>query len=301
MNALTGAMRALKENAAFLTVATAIGGVLFVIFALISAPYYTASTTLVASSAIAQSDQTNSALSTLSSLTGAMGTSKELSPFERLQIILKSAGLAKALLNDERAREILFPDRWNSETHSWSAPSGLLTEMQSLLGWGETAEPDSVTASAVLKNHLGMTLDTMTGSVRLTFTARNRDEALYMLRLVLQQADDIVRHDYLVVAQGYTDYILKLLPSVDNVVSRSALTDQMSRYQETVVMARVNLPFAQLAIDPPFVPMKPSGPQLLSYLMTGLIVGFACGIFYLLIRPSLISRLGRMGYVAFPA
>lgn len=307
LNAFMGAVRALKRNAAVLAVTTVMGGVLFVLIALISTPYFTASTILVASSAVAESSQTNSALSTLSSLSSLAGvtatatTTKELSPFERLQLVLKSAGLAEAVLTDEKAREILFPGRWDSISRSWSEPSGPLNEVRSLLGLGDPAEPDSVTAATALAYHLGMSVDTISGSVRLTFTAEDRDAALYMLRLVLQKADDIVRQDYLVVAQGYTDYILKLLPTVDNVVSHSALTDLMSRYQETVITARVNLPFAELAIDPPNVPMRRSGPQPLIYLLVGFIAGFAVGIVYILIRPLLPSRLGWVGSPSFSA
>ena len=302
LNALSSVVQGLKKNAGILLIASMIGGILFVIVALVSAPYYTATTTLVASSAVAQSGQTNSTLNTLSSLTGAMsGVTKELSPFERLQLVLKSTGMAKAVLSDEKAREILFPDRWDPVSHTWSEPSGILARIKSLIGRGESAEPDSITAARALEKHLSLSTDATDGSVRLTFTARDRDAALFMLRLVLEKADDIVRRDYLVVAQGYTDYILKLLPTVDNVVSRSALTDQMSRYQETVVMAHVNLPFAELAIDPPTVPLQRSGPMPLIYLSIGMAFGFVSGIVYLLIRPRFLRDRDRVGGMGFPA
>jgi uncharacterized protein involved in exopolysaccharide biosynthesis len=261
----------------------ALGGLLGGVLAVVLPPYYTAESSLVASSAVVEGDK-SSALSALSSL-ASTNTSKELTPFDRLQIVLGSAGFAKSLLDDQTARSVLFPDRWDARAKRWNEPRGLEATVDHLLGTEQSAEPDENRALAALNRHLRLTPDTANGVVRIAFTAKTRDAALYMLTLTIKRADDIVRRDYLQVARSYSRYISDQLNTITNVPSRQVLTDQWNKYQETVVMASVGLPFAELAIDPPHVPTSRSGPSVLLYSLLGGVLGAIAALMFAVFFP----------------
>lgn len=251
-----------------------VGGLVGLGLSLTIPAYYRATTSLVASSAVAETSPTSSALSTLSSLAGgANNPSKELSPFERLQIVLESAGLAESLLDDETARSVLFPQRWDKTAHKWVIRPDIISVLKQTVGLISPGKPDGSVAIAALKKHLSISKDASTGVTELSFVAKDRSAALFMLNLVLKRADDIVRRDYLRVADSYSGYIIKQLPEITNVASRQVLMEQLGKYQQTVVMARVDLPFAELAIDPPHVPVRPAGPSALIYSIVGILAG----------------------------
>jgi uncharacterized protein involved in exopolysaccharide biosynthesis len=275
-----------------LIVGMAAGCFLGGLLALVLPPYYTAESSLVASKAVVEGDK-SSALSALSSLAGSDNTSKELTPFDRLQIVLRSAGFAKSLLDDETARSVLFPHRWDARAKRWDEPRGPVAAIERLVGLEGTAEPDENTALAALNRHLHISPDASNGVVQIAFTAETRDAALYMLKLTIRRADGIVRRDYLQVAQSYSKYISDQLNNITNVPSRQVLMDQWDKYQETVVMASVGLPFAELAIDPPHVPTSRSGPSVPMYSLLGIPLGALVALMFSLFFPQWSWKVGQ--------
>ncbi len=257
----------------------ALGGFAYL---LIAPPYYEATSALVATEAFPHSTGQGGSLDSLASLAGVTTSTKPLDPFQKFQNVLTSVRLGDQLLRDDRAKSILFPHRWNATTKSWGPPEGpvawIAGGFNAALGRPAWTAPDGAVAAETLQRKLTVAPSAKGGVVQVSYRSRNPADALYMLSMVENTADRLIRQDYLKVAEGYANYINRQAPDVTNFAPRSTLMSIMADYQQVMIMARANLPFAASPLDPPSVPVSPSGPSAIIALLAGALVGLLLGM-----------------------
>ena len=235
-------------------------------------PYYIASATIVpAAGPIEHQSSVGGGLGALVAIGSSLGQ-PQLSPFETFRIVLKSRALANAVLRDKRLAGILDPRGilWKKSN------KGLLNLESMKKGRATLKKPNAFQALGELKSRILVKSDS-DGTLTITFRASSSSDAQYALQTIMENADSLVRREYLENATAYLSYVRQQLADMENIDLRSALIRLSLGYERTLVMGKVGLPFSYSVIDPPRAPISPSGPSRLIFMVSGSILGFLVG------------------------
>jgi len=243
----------------------------FVIF-LIWPRSYTASATLVPGSSLGSTESSGNAGSALSALAGrSLLSSSTVSPFDMYISILDSKRLANRLAEKDSFLQIIFWPRWDSVNNRWKpANSGRLHAIGSfvkpIFGLVQKDHPDADDLAPFLSKHLVIatkesTTSPLSSITRVSFEFGDPQLTQQLLRIILTEADSILRANRRDDVRSRIAYLNKALQTTALADQHEALTNILSAQEEEYTVLEADKFYAITLLDPPNVSPVPSSPS----------------------------------------
>ena len=276
-------------------VIVAVTSVLAIVYALIlSEPVY------VAKAMIGPVDSGGNAGSgakqALSALAGIDLGSIGSGGFNKFTEVLGSAQLADRLQKKYNVMPLFFGG-WNSQTRSWTPPSGPIADAKNAVkvALGRPSwKPPTVSDLSDQLNGI-LTTDRVAGSSPLdlknqitivTLKYKDPEIARQLLTEILLEADAICRDDQLRNSSSRITYLTRLMNETQEVTLRDGLRQLLINEEQTFVSLSANKYYSVDMIDPPNVSSIPVGMPASKKILIGIFAGFVLSIalVYLLLR-----------------
>lgn len=211
-----------------------------------------------------------------------VGTSSGFTTIDRLRILFGSHRFAQHLQQKLGMMQRLFAGSWDMENKRWRVPNGWRFEIDqkikrffNLSTWRQL---DTHTLAQHLNGAIVMTPIRDTGIRRISYRNSNPDLALYILRTVYNEADDMLRADDQIIAVQRKEYIqgrLAIEPLEEN---QKVLLGMLAGVEQSLMFLDNDLPYAARVLEPPKVSSSPVYPQMTSVFAPPIIISLSLGV-----------------------
>jgi len=236
----------------------------------------------------------NGTLGLLSAAAGANLGGLNSGNFEKYKALLQSTRLAADLAQKRGALQIVFSRSWDSENKTWRRPTPIVSVIRDVLGvpWSPPTEVDlakwlssnfSLESSANGADGLAA-LRSQIYAVSLKF--KNKQQAVELLTFILNDADDIARHDQLANTSNRVVYLQNAIKKTTDVNLLESLRNLLLDQERTLMTLKTDKFYSFDLIDPPDE-APPSGLAMpIKVLLIAIVFGIAlyAAIVFLLLR-----------------
>ena len=256
-------------------------------------PTYRASMVVAPTSAGGEglSGRISSILPTFQSLGLSLGGSQEASNFDRLKLVMGSVTLARHLQDKFGLLQRIHEDIWREDSRSWAGPDGTLFEWEqgvlSFLNLGTWQAPSVESLARSLRSGIEFELSQDSGFVEIGYAHPDRDFALWLLRTVYEEADDMLRRQDHVANSERKSYLGEKLAESTVVEMRQALATLLLQEEQTSMMLTADLPYAARVIEPAYVSRFPLTPSVLIEAVLPIALLVTVGIVLIVMRTLL--------------
>lgn len=227
--------------------------------------------------------------SPLASLAGR-GLGGPAQPIDIFMELLRTPDLAERLQKKDQLLQVIFAKRWDAKTSRWIDEAGALANLKRLvrvvLNLPDRRDPDVVALADYIDDHLTITPVQTTGLYRLSFRGVDSAQTLWILKVVTQEADQMLREQEEARLKEYVVYLLKTIDTTSNVVQRQALTDLLLDQERELMVAKSGLAYAADVIEAPYLEARLSGLNPVLLVLGAGVVGFSIGFVYSRYRSS---------------
>lgn len=190
--------------------------------------------------------------------------------------------VVERLAGKSRLLEILYPRDWNPQAQDWYPPGPSLigwvrSSLKNFLGVPVWVKPNSSQISDRLKEVLKLSADVTTGYWTITVTRSSRKDALELLQILHQEADEIVRERDRELAESHIEYIRNKLQTVQISEHRSNLTQLLMMEEQKLILSSSNSDYAAMLLSPPSASDLPSAPKIVRSVAVFIVLGILLG------------------------
>lgn len=217
----------------------------------IATPKYTASVVLVPSAnRIGVPESKLGSLAGLANIAGGkLGGADKTTNIDRFRFLLTSIRLAKYQMQTRSILQVLYPERWDAKQKAWRPPSGplqfIVGNIKKTFSFPAWQKPDEFLVVRTYKSNLTQSDVGETSLLKLSYTDANPRRAIWVLKSIVADVDNIVRSDALMRAQEQASYLRNRLKSESLLEYRGTLLTLLSEQEQTLMLANSNLPFTQ--------------------------------------------------------
>lgn len=271
-----------------LIVGCLLGLSLAVIGALSLSPKFEAKMTVSSSpSALGSDTGTGGVGSGLASLAGFnLSASAQVTPFQEFILTLHSAQLAQRLSANSTFMKMAFPSSWDSERQQWRKRPGHFDAINSFFGFHNDQRVGVDDIQAVLQHNLKVETEKDSSAVVLSYRSQSPSVSFSILKIVTDEADQIVRKASFARSSEQARFITERLSRITNADHRQVLVTLLSEYERKALLSQSELPFAIKIIDPPFAPLNPISPRPITLLIAGGIAGILASSLIIIARDA---------------
>lgn len=219
----------------------------------------------------------------------------EISPFYRLQMVLKSVLLAERLQERYGLLQRVYGDSWDFEAGEWKRPSGEDFERdqrrRAMLRQNLWAPPNLETLAEYVGGKLQ--IEPVAGGGFQTVTVRDPDPefALWLVNTVYFEADGLLREQDRRDSEERRAYITRELAAATNVQVQDALRGMLANeFNKTLTLAS-NLPYAAKITEPARILNRRTEPNLRTFF--GFPIAGMAGVGFFLITLIAVFRRER--------
>lgn len=238
------------------------------------------------------------------------GSSNNSDDFNEYLQLLTSTKLANVLIQKDHILQILYYEKWDENKHSWKKGNrNYIAIIKEKIGVPTKETPDvddvvsflerslSVEPSTTNKKSKASSLISGSSYQTVTLKYKNHDTAVYLLNLILAEADNIIRGDLHDNVCSRLRYLNKL--TADEVLTdkREALISVISGQEQLKMMLEVDPRFAISLIIPPYASLMPVSHGLSYYVALSIGLSFliwVCLVSFILYKKDIFSSQVRV-------
>jgi hypothetical protein len=229
-------------------------------------PVYVAVMTVLPSSGGSKVSQVGGAGAAVLTTLGLSLGSRDPLTFGRLRVVLGSISLADRLQTKHQLMQTVFRSSWDEEKAVWIAPSGEEFERRERINRFFRRNPWAEPNLERLARYVGTAIDIQqsrgTQFYRISVTSGDPQFALDLLKLVYQEADDLLREQDKIEAERRRQYINTQLERETRTVTLNALRGLLSREEQTRMLLEIDLPYVARIIEPARVSSSATEPSV---------------------------------------
>ncbi|TSD86212.1 hypothetical protein FFK22_023430 [Mycobacterium sp. KBS0706] len=200
--------------------------------------------------------------------------------FDRFMQTLASTTLSERLLQDPEFLQAFFANEWDPETRSWRPPGGPVAWVKSQVakatGLPPYIPPNADRIRDAIQDNLNMKSGVASNAQVVTYDHTNPQAALYVLRTVIADNDQVNREQIANQISSLISRINALLSSTTDLTMRDTLIPLLVEQRRRQLAVQGDTPFAIDVIDPPSVSVAPTSPKpLLLLVVIGVFAIFA--------------------------
>lgn len=207
--------------------------------------------------------------------------------FTKYSSVLESYQLAAAVMKHDEVKPILFGPSWVPKTRSWTRPTGLVFEikdfLKGILGMPQWAPPTAYTVHDKLSSLMVLTPDKMKGYLTISVRGNTPAEALLLLKVIYQEADELLRQATKQRSEGRIKYLNAELRRETLQDQRQAIINLLSDQDQKLMMASADPNVAIEVLDPPRADPVPSSPKPRQVLLANAMFAVMCAVLITLI------------------
>jgi len=273
-----------KEKILIISI-TAVAALSSIFISLSLTNYYTSEAVLIARD---QQDTPLSEFSGLASLAGVNLDSSGSSIFKMMQII-ESREFVKHLITfenvlpsiiasksyDTSSQELYFdPEIYDAETKTWTREPPV----------NRGIEPSYLEAHKEYMEMLSMIKDKMTGHIYIGIEHISPVFAKDFLTLIIQEANNLNREIDIDSSRKALNYLSEEMSQTPQLEVKKSISKLIEHQFETKMMASIHDDYVLIALDPPFMPEKKSGPIRSLIVILSTMVAGMLSVMFVLVR-----------------
>jgi uncharacterized protein involved in exopolysaccharide biosynthesis len=223
-------------------------------------------------------------ISGLGSLVGIDLSLQQGASFARYPDAVRSFTVAEVLSQNPKIMRAVFSDQFNPQTGKWTEPESLrkslTNSIKPLLGIPVRAwsRPNAKNLKMYIESNVKISEDKKKSSVTLSYENFDPDFARYFINEINFTSDEYLRKLALDRSESYIKYLEKRLNEVNALEYRISLSETLSSYEKTKMMASSSVPFSAEPFGNIWISPKPSSPQPVFILFISLVAG---GVFWI--------------------
>lgn len=236
----------------WIAAATLLATALMLILQARAAPVYVASA-VVSPTNNSNSGQT-SKIGRLASFAGIDLTSaKPASNYERFLFLLSSPELAAYQIREHNMLRVVFAGQWDPARHRWKDAAGWNASLRAVInpifGLPLSPPPDE----HALAGYYARALETQkvpdSGLTRLVFHDADPARAKMLLRMLIEDANELLRREAAGYARQQADYLRTRIATTPVQDYRTTLIDLLAEQEQTLLLSNGSMPFAAEQIE----------------------------------------------------
>jgi uncharacterized protein involved in exopolysaccharide biosynthesis len=218
-------------------------------------------------------------LSSLGALAGVDLSGQSGTAFGLYSEAIASQPVAAGLATQPRIMRTIFKTSWDASSNQWRQPASpirwLTQPVKQALGipvlpW---EAPDSRDLRDYIQTHVEITEDKKKNLIRLSFEHADPAFAAFFLSEINRVSDLTLRERSLSRVTTYIAYLEQRLQQVQIAEYRQSLSQALSNYENTRMMASSSASYASEPIGNVWVTRNPTSPSVLRVLGTGVAAG----------------------------
>jgi hypothetical protein len=274
-------------------VCAAVFFVLCAIYIWIATPMYEASVSITAR-AKADTTSLGGAASSLGlGLLGRLAPAGTMTDYEKLTAIIMTGDGAGRLMNDNALMRRLFPDSWDSKTHTWREPHGAVAHIRNAInrifglpGW---KQPGVEPVLGLLNARLRLIANDTARSHTLLMRDPDPQVAAETLSFLLKSADDVLKERERKTTLENIAFLRDKIEHETVIDVRTSLSRRLSDEFVNEAILAGSAPYSYDVLKGLTVSSRPVAPRPVQWLAISVIAGTVLGCLLLV----LFSRTGR--------
>ena len=233
----------------------------------------------------------------LGSLVGIDLSLQQGASFARYADAVQSFTVAEALSQNPKIMRTVFSDQFNSQTGNWVEPESLrksiTNSIKALLGIPVRAwsQPNAKNLKMYIESNVKVSEDKKKSSITLSYENSDADFARYFISEINFTSDEYLRRLALDRTESYIKYLEKRLNEVNVLEYRMSLSETLSSYEKTKMMASSSVSFSAEPFGNIWISPKPSSPQPVFILFVSILMGGIVWIGVVFFALPFIARL----------
>jgi uncharacterized protein involved in exopolysaccharide biosynthesis len=218
------------------------------------------------------------ALGQLSALAGITGVTLPGSEGSEPVAVLKSKSLIRDFIVDQDLLPVLFQNRWNASTRSWSVAARKVPDLRDGVRYFD-------------ENIRTVSEDKKSGLVTLSIRWHDPELAARWANMLAQRLNARVRAKAISEAQSSIEYLQKEMLQTPVVSLQQSIGRVLEGQMESMSLARSNEEFAFKVVDVAVPPKFRDSPKRVLIIVLSALGGFALGVLIVLGRESIGRKL----------
>ena len=249
-------------------------------------PQYTAAMVVVPSSGGGASPSPGGSLRGFAGVASAFGIGVpqggSTTSFDRLKVLLGSVTLAQRLQQRHQLMQTVYRGSWDTETESWTKPSGerfeRMERLRTFFNLGTWRSPSISSLARYLGSSLVIEEIDGTGFRKVVVRHTDPDFARFLLETVYFEADELLREQDQQSTQIRKAYIENKVEKSTIVEIRTGLVGLLMQQENKAMLLESDLPYAARIIEGVSVADRPTAPNPRMHVVAGLIGGGFAGL-----------------------
>ena len=226
--------------------------------------------------------------------------SETVTPFSKFIELIQSEPLADRLQKKYNFLRFFYPGRWDWQANRWRQPSGMFflvkQSLYEVLGAAPLPNPTAFDLAKLLQTRLTIDLVPKTGMRRISFSSKDPQIALWLLKAIYHEADEMLREDAQERSARQIAYLQQKLQTVTVTEERTALSNLLVVQEQQAMLSQSGLAFSAHLVEQPYVSDRPSSPERSLVLFTALVIGALGGALLALLIAARTKRHGTLTF-----
>lgn len=215
-------------------------------------------------------------------------------PYQMFEVLLTSRRLAGILEQNYHILGRLNPGLWDAKSQRWRQPTGLLGGIKRFILRRQWQPPDSADLAGFIKQRLSIREIARTPIREISFSYSDPKFTAWFLETLVKSADQTVRDTIAVQTEANLTFLRsQLAQSTITSEVRNSLAELTTAQLQILVQLRNPEGFAVQALDGPYIPRRPIGPNLVGMCIFAFLLSTLAAALYILLRAFDYRRFVR--------
>lgn len=213
---------------------------------------------------------------------------ERVTPFQQFMAVIYSKPAAELLESEGPFLRHLYPNRWDDKRQTWkpqpwSLVSILKSAVKSALRIPDRPYPGAENIAQIIRERVNISSNEKNSIYTFTFADRDPKFAAAFLKAIYDSGETLLLRQARAIASARVRQTERELDDTSVESSRRALMDVLTVFHAREIEANVGSPYAAQIVYGPISSDYPSEPNVLFYILGGLLFGlFISSLYYLI-------------------